>query len=113
MAFIVVNGTIELPVVDISENDPILLGDEGRSSDGTHRGDISGEKRSWSIMWCEMTTTEYETLRAAVALLVPVTITGDALPGAPRTMIVRLSRAPYLRNGTGVVRDLSATLEDA
>lgn len=100
MPFLTIAG-IEVDVVELAEDEPILIGDEGRSYDGSLRGDIAAEKRQWQGTGLEVASADYEDLRSAVALGAHVLVAGDALPGSPRTMRVHLSGGAYIREGTG------------
>lgn len=111
MPFLKIAG-IEVSVTALSEGAPIVIGDEGRSFDGTLRGDIVAEKRQWSGTGLEVARSDYEALRNAVALGAHVSVEGDAIPGAPRTMRVRLGGAEYVQAGTGYYLVPAVAMED-
>lgn len=111
MAFLTVAG-IDLPTGDLQENEPIFIGDESRSASGALRADIEAIKRRWTATWVEIANATYENLFAAVAMGQHVSVTGDALPGVPRTMRVKLTSGEYVKNRASWVRDVNAVLED-
>ena len=112
MPFLTIAG-ITVSVTEIRERDPIVVGDEGRSYDGSLRGDITGEKRVWEGTGLEASQADYEALRAAVALGAHVAVAGDGIPGAPRTMRVRLNGGSYVRDNASFLIVPSFTMEDA
>lgn len=111
MPFLKIAG-IEVDVVSLAEGAPILVGDEGRSFDGTLRGDIVAEKRQWSGTGLEISRAGYESLRSAIALGAHVTVEGDSIPGSPRTVRVRLSGGEYVVDGTGYLLIPAFSMED-
>lgn len=112
MAFLVIAG-IEVMTTSFAEDTSVLIGDEGRSFDGSLRGDYRAEKRVWKGTGLQTAAADYETLRSAVALGAQVSVSGTALPGgAARTMRVRLSGTAYQQDGLGYVLFPSFSLED-
>lgn len=111
MPFLVVAG-IEVDVIEMSEDESILIGDEERNYNGSLRGNITAEKRVWKGTGLEIPRADLEAFRSAIALGAHVAVSGDALPGSPRTMRVRLNGSTYVRDGTDHLLVPAFTLED-
>ena len=101
MAFLTIDGDLNLQVVEISEQESLLIGDEARADDGTLRGAITDEKRRWHASLNEMTEATLNTLRSRIALGAHVSMTGDAVGGTIYTVRVKLRDAPYVYLPTG------------
>lgn len=111
MPFLTIAG-IEVDVVEMAENESLLIGDEERTYNGTLRGNIDTEKRIWQGTGLEVSRVDYEALRSAVMLGAHVVVSGDSLPGSPRTMRVRLQGSAYVREQTGYLLIPAFVLED-
>lgn len=107
MAFLTLGSggsAITLSVVDISEQEPELIGDETRSSNGTLRGVYTAEKRKWTMTLLEMTETDLISLRALLALGAHVPAEGDAISAGPLTVRGYLRDLPYVYQSTDHLR---------
>lgn len=71
------------------------IGSSSRAYAGNLRSTVRAEKRTWKVTTTPMTAAACATLRAAIALAVQVTCTGDMLP-ASVTCEVEITDAPYV-----------------
>lgn len=111
MPFLTIAG-IDVLVTDLSEQEPTLIGDTGRSFNGTWRGDTSGEIRAWRGTALEVAASDYHALRSAVRRGT-VEVQGDSIYGGwSRTMRVTMAGS-YVRDGASYLVVPGFTMEDA
>jgi hypothetical protein len=111
--FLTIGSVADVPVLEFEEHEPIRIGDRGRTFDGSWRGMERAEKRSWSGVLDEMTHTQVEALRAAVALGARVTCSGAALGASSVVCIVTVTGGTYVHDGTGFLKMPSIHLMEA
>lgn len=101
MAFLTIAG-VEYPVLTdgASEGDPAFGGidDADWSYDGSPRFAYSPERRVRTFPLLHMSAATYATLRANISAGI-VAVAGDAIAGAPKNAIVRVTSAPYVDDG--------------
>lgn len=94
MSAITVAGTA-LDCTDGGEGEPILIGDESRSFNGTMRNSVRAQKRTISFVTIPTLEATWDTLRAACALRAQVTVTGPIPSNDTLTCSIRLSAKPF------------------
>lgn len=111
MAFLTIDGDLDLQVTDATEQEPELQGDEARSDSGQLRGAITDEKRRFSLTLLEMEEADLADLRSRIALGAHVSATGDAVGGVTLTVRGYLRDAGYVRvPGGGFLRSVRLDL---
>jgi len=87
----------------------VVIGDEDRAFDGSHRSTVRAQKRRYSIPSAWHTEAELDTLRAACGPGVYVTV---VINGVTLTAQVTIEDAAYLGFGGVVLRTFTLTIEE-
>jgi hypothetical protein len=102
MALLVIGG-VEIPLAPggLSESEPLEIGDRLETFNGTERSGISARKRRWQGVTRSMEVAEYDTVRAALTSVPPLSAT---VRGQVFTISVRLTGGPYPFGDEGVIQ---------
>lgn len=89
-------GPHTVDVTDFAERPPEIIGSIGeRAWAGNFLGDARAEKRNWAGRLIVMSGTDYNAIRATVAMGAIVACGGDALFGVTYDCQVQLGEVPY------------------
>lgn len=103
MAFLTVNGSINLNVIDegFAEDEAEIIGRQRRMFSGALRSMERAAKRVWRGTAYFATEAEYQAFRAACPVGIAVSLTGDIMAAETVTCFLTLGPVAYVNAGGG------------